>query len=278
MAAKDGGDFVAKTLAGITGALERAVFNEEQARLPGLLQGIDPRVKIIGAILLLLVTGLIHHLETMGALYAVILLLASASRLPLWGFVRRVWFGIPIFAAVVVFPSLFLLPGRPLLVLLDLPPVWLSVTDNGLASVVLFVARVGTSVSLALLLVSTTRWTDLVRAMRVLKVPESFAVVLGMTYRYLFLLLRAADNLFLARASRTVGASSGGERRRWAAAATGTLMSRSVKMSGDVLLAMRARGFDGEIRSKGFGRLRDEDRLMLVMGVVLASALLLADR
>ena len=107
--------------------------------------------------------------------------------------------------------------------------------------------------------------------------PGSFLVVLGMTYRYLFLLLRSANNLFLARASRTVGVTCSAEQRRWAAAATGVLASRSVRLSGEVLLAMQARGFDGEIRSAIHPRMRDEDWLLLALGVALAAGLLLLD-
>ncbi len=276
----DGGgrDFVAKTLAGIAGSLERSVFSEESARLPGLLQGVDPRAKVVAGLLLLVAVGLARHLVVVMAAYAGMVVLARLSRLPLRDFARRVWLGIPLFAALVVLPSLFLLPGRPVLVLLEGSSLRVAVTDNGIASGLLFVARVGTSVSLALLLVSTTRWTDLLQALGVLRVPDSFVVVLGMTYRYLFLLLRSTSNLFLARTSRTVGVTSGNEQRRWAAAAAGVLMSRSVKMSGDVLLAMRSRGFDGEIRSVNFPRMRDEDWLLLLLGVVLAAGLLLGDR
>jgi cobalt/nickel transport system permease protein len=276
--AGEGGDFVAKTLVGIAGTLERAIFSEELARMPGLLQGIDPRAKVVAGLMLLVAAGLARHLEVVMTLYAVTLLLARLSHLPLGDFARRVWLGIPLFAALVMLPSLVLLPGRPLLVLLETPSLRLAVSDNGVASVALFVVRVGTSVSLALLLVSTTRWTDLLRALRVLRVPDSFVVVLSMTYRYLFLLLRAAGNLFQARASRTVGPTGGGEQRRWAAAATGVLMSRSMRMSADVLLAMRARGFEGEFRSESLPRMRDEDWLLLVMSLMLAAGLLLVDR
>ncbi len=270
-------DFVARTVAGVTGALERAVFNEESARMPGLLQEADARAKVIVVLLLLVAAGLAHHPAAVAAAYAASVLLAWLSHLPLSGFTKRTWLGIPLFAGVVVLPSVFMLSGRPLLTLLDLPPLRLAVTDNGLAGAVLFVVRVATSVSLVLLVVSTTRWADLLSSLRVLRVPHSFLLVLGMTYRYLFLFLRAANNLFLARASRTVGVTSGGEQRRWAAAATATLVSRSVKLSGDVLLAMRARGFDGEVRSIRCSRMRDEDWLLLALGAVLAAGLLLAD-
>ena len=268
------GDFAAKTLAGIAEALERAIFSDDSARLPGLLQGIDPRSKVLGAALLLAVGGIARHVEVLVALHAATLLLAALSLLPLGSFVRRVWAGIPLFAAMVALPSLVMLPGTPLLSL----PLGLRVSDNGVASFSLLVVRVATSVALVLLLVSTTRWSDLLAALRTLGVPESFVVVLGMTYRYLFLLLRAADSLFLSRASRTVGHTSGREQRRWAAAVAGVLMSRSVKMGGDVLLAMRARGFAGEIRTRGFRRMSDGDWLVLVLGVVMSAGLLLLDQ
>ena len=272
-----GRDFVARSVAGVTAAVERAVFSEDQARLPGLLQGLDPRAKAVSALTLLIAAGLARRLELLIAISLLSLLLAALSRLSPAAFARRAWLGVTLFTGVVVLPSLVMLPGHPLLSL-DLAPIHLTVTDNGVHSALLLVARVGASVSLALLLVSTTRWTDLLRALRVLGVPQSFLMVLAMTYRYLFLFLRSANNLFLARASRTVGSTSSAEQRRWAAGAAGVLVSRSVQLSGDVLLAMQARGFDGEIRTANRLAMKDADWLLLALGSTLAAALLLVDR
>lgn len=270
-------DFVARSLSGMTGVLERALYSEEQARQPGLLQAADPRVKIAVILLLILTAALAHHLTTVGVVYGLALLLAFFSNLSLSGFVKRGWLGITLFSAAVFLPALFLLPGHPLVVLLEGPPIRLAITDASLSSALLFVGRVGTSVSLALLLVSTTRWADLLRGMRRLHVPEVFLVVLGMTYRYIFLLLRAADSLLLARASRAVGATSGGEQRRWAGSAVGVLVKRSVKLSADVHLAMQARGFDGTVRTLDEYRTRDEDWLMLFLAALVAAGLILLD-
>lgn len=269
---------MARSVAGVTTALERAVFSEEVARRPGLLQGVEPRAKVVAALLLLLAVGLAHSLVVVLSIYALTLLLVGVSRLSPLEFSKRVWLGVPLFVGFVVLPSLFTLPGRPLLLVLEAPPLRLAVTDNGIASVLLVVARVGTSVSLGLALVVTTPWADLLRSLRVLRIPESFLVVLGMTHRYLFLFLRATNNLFLAKASRTVGVTSGADQRRWAAGVAGALMSRSVKLSGDVLVAMRARGFDGEVRTLGPAGMRDGDWLLLALGVVLAAGALLLDR
>ena len=272
------GDFVARSMAEMATALERAVFSEEMARLPGLLQQIDPRAKLMASMLLLLAVGSAHSIFTVLAIYIFILLLGRCSHLPLLSFNRRVWLGVPLFAGFVVLPSLFILPGEPLLVVLDSPPLRLAVTDNGLASATLLTARVGTSVSIALLLIATTRWTDLMRALKLLRIPDSFLLMLAMTHRYLFLFLRAANGLFIARASRTVGATSTSEQRRWAASAAGVLVSRSVKLSGDVLLAMRARGFDGEVRNAISSKMVDRDRLSIALALIFSAGVLLVDR
>ena len=272
-----GGDFAAKTISGVTGALEQAVFDQELATLPGLLQRVDARPKLASVLLLLLSVGVARHIAVALVVSAVVLLLARLSLLPMGAFVRRAWLGIPLFAAVVVLPSLFLLPGEPLVVL-NVSFLRLAISDNAVAGAALFVARVGASVSAALLLISTTRWTELLRALRVLKMPESIVVVLGMTYRYLFLFLHAANNLFLARASRMVGVTTGGEQRRWVAGAAGALMGRSMKMSNDVVLAMQARGFAGEVRTAAGDEMRDQDWLFLALGIALAASVILLDR
>ncbi len=272
-----GGDFAAKTISGVTGALEQAVFDQELATLPGLLQRVDARPKLASVLLLLLSVGVARHIAVALVVSAVVLLLARFSLLPMGAFVRRAWLGIPLFAAVVVLPSLFLLPGEPLVVL-NVSFLRLAISDNAVAGATLFVVRVGASVSAALLLISTTRWTELLRALRVLRMPESIVVVLGMTYRYLFLFLHAANNLFLARASRMVGVTTGGEQRRWVAGAAGALMGRSMKMSNDVVLAMQARGFAGEVRTAAGDEMRDKDWLFLALGIALAASVILLDR
>jgi energy-coupling factor transporter transmembrane protein EcfT len=71
--------------------------------------------------------------------------------------------------------------------------------------------------------------------------------VLGMTYRYIFVILQTAFEMFESRKSRTVGVLEPVERRRLASAAVGVLLSKSLQLSGDVHLAMQSRGFRGEV-------------------------------
>lgn len=269
-------DFVQRTIAGVTASIERAVFTEELARSEGFLQRVDPRAKIGVFIPAIIVIGLTRSLPMLLALYGIIVALAMASNLSFGFFVKRVLLGIPLFAGIVFLPALFLIPGDAV-ISLNIGVGHLVISDNALMSGALFVCRVAASVSLAVLLVVTTTWADLLKAMRVLRIPGIFVVVLGMTYRYIFLFLQTVEHLFLARASRTVSAGIDAEKRRWVGATMGALMSKSFKTSNDVYLAMVARGFTGEFRTMNDFAMRDEDWLFVCASVLVLGAGLILD-
>jgi cobalt/nickel transport system permease protein len=266
-----------QTVGGITSNIEHAVFTERHARSAGWLQRRDPRAKMIGTLIAILAASLTTSLAGLALLYAVTLAAAQASRVPFGFFVKRVWLGIPFFAGIVVVPAIFFVPGVRVFDL-AIGPAHLAPSWNGLGGAVLFVSRVGVSVSLAVLLVVTTPWSDLLKSLRSLRVPQVFILILSMTYRYLFLFLHTANGILLARKSRLVGRSSGGEQRRWITGTMGNLMSRAFKMSNDVYTAMLARGFTGEARTYATYRMRPADWLGLAFVSAVAVAAILASR
>jgi len=271
--------FFEKTLGGLTGTLEQTLFAEEIARQDGLLQSLDPRAKLIGALALLIAISASHNLIVIAALYLLTLPIANRSRVPMGFYLKRVWVFMPFFTGVVALPALFnvFTPGRPLLTLIDLasPRVYLAITLPGVITAAFLLLRVGASVSIAVLLILTTRWATLLKALRVLHVPQAFVLILGMTYRYIYVLLHAANNMFLARKSRVVGRVSSAEERRWLAASMGTLFAKSYELSDQVYLAMQSRGFRGEALVMDALVWRGADWVWLCAFVVVAAAAVL---
>jgi cobalt/nickel transport system permease protein len=260
-----------RTVGEITGGIERAVFNERLARSEGWLQRRDPRAKLIGALVLIVAAGLTRSLLGLGLLYVAGLLAARASRVPLSFFIRRVWTGIPLFTGVIVLPAIFFVPGDRI-VELGLGPLRAAPSWPGLEGAVLLIARVGVSVSVAVLLVLTTPWAHVLKSLRALRVPQVFVVILSMTYRYLFLFLHSANGMLLARRSRVVGEATRRDHWRWAAGTMGALMGRAFKMSGDVYSAMISRGFGGELRVYSTFRMRAADWAMLGLAAFASTA------
>lgn len=271
--------FAEKTLGDITHNIEQAVFTEENARRNAFLQTFDPRLKLVLIAALLIATGLAHNILTVVLLYAFTLTLALLSRIPVDFFIKRVWLGIPFFAGIVIIPSLFMGVGTPLLSLaIPGTSILLVVTLPALMGAVLFVARVGASVSLAVLLVITTPWSDLLKALSVLHVPEAFVLVLGMTYRYIFLFLHTLDNMLLSRKSRTVGVTSGAEQRQYIVASMGVLLGKSFQMSTEVYQAMLSRGFGGRVHTLTDYALEPRDWGLGAVTLVLIVGALVLDR
>jgi cobalt/nickel transport system permease protein len=263
--------WIEHTIAGIARSIEHSVFTVEHARRPGWLQGLDPRIKLAMFLALVISASASGLLVVLGALYGVLLAAAWASQVPFDYFVRRTWVGIPFFAGIVILPSIFF-GQEPRLFDLALGPVHLGLSLPGLSAAAVFVARVGVCVSLAVLLVSTTRWYDLLKSLQALRVPQIFILILAMTYRYVFLFLHTMNGMFEARKSRLVARLGGREDRRWITRSMGALLGRSFKMSNDVYAAMLARGFTGEIRVHTTYHVRAADWLALGTALIVAVA------
>jgi len=243
-AGKNSRGVVERSLASFVDALEHAFYAEESAKKNGLLQKLDPRIKIAAVFPLIVIAALARRLGVIVALFATAVVLALLSRVPLATLAKRVWLGVLTFTGFISFPALFLTPG---LAIYTLPLLGWSVTEQGLRAAMYLIMRAETAATFSVLLVLCTPWSFVLKALRVLRLPIVLVVILGITYRYIFLFLRNAHDMFMSRKSRMVGRLDGGEQRRVATASAGVLMSKTIQLSGDVYLAMRSRGFQGEV-------------------------------
>ena len=126
------------------------------------------------------------------------------------------------------------------------------------------------------LLISTTRFSALLRALRALGMPALFADLLALTYRYLFVLTGEAMRLRRAAAAR-------GYRPRWLGQAllvgrmVGNLFLRSYERAERIYGAMLLRGYSGRLPPSAPLRFRGADLLALAVVVpVLVAVRLLA--
>jgi cobalt/nickel transport system permease protein len=234
--------FMERTLTSLVRASEYAANAEQMAEAGGALQRIDPRVKVVGLLGLVLVAAASHALWVLGAMFAFTVGLAVLSRISLRKLSGWVWAPVLFLTGAIALPALVLTPGRVVL-------AWgaIAIHEQGIRSAAFLVSRAETAATLSALLVLTTPWPWVLKSLRIFKVPLVLVAILGMTYRYIFVILQTALDMFESRRSRTVGDHHPAESRRLAASAAGVLLSKSFQLSGDVHLAMRSRGFRGEI-------------------------------
>ena len=270
--------FSERLLGGLTAWVERAVTSDELARRPGLLQRLDPRVKLVSLLALVVVAAMATRVTVLLALLALAVALVPASRIGLRRFAARAWTFVPLFTALIMLPAVLsvVTPGRAVATVWShgapLPglPATLAVTAPGLLVFARLVLRVTTVVSLSVLLTLTTPWSDLLKALRSIGVPRGLVFVLAVAYRYVFTLVRLVQDMALARTSRLVGRVSAREDRRFLGGAVAAVFGKSQATSEQVYQAMVSRGYTGEARTLQSWRVR---RLGLVWSVAVAGGL-----
>ena len=239
--------FIERSITGALSFLKESIFAEEYASKPGFLQSLDPRIKVITIFLLIIATVLTKSIAVSCVLYALCLILAYFSQVKISFFLKRTWIFIPLFTLFIAIPALFNIfsPGEALFSL-NLIGYKLSITRQGILGATLFVIRVTTSVSFAVLLSLTTRHFDLLKVLRIFGIPQIFVMTLGMCYRYIYLFLEVAENTYLAIKSRVgtrIHYKRGQHMVAWNMA---SLWLRSYHLNEAVYQAMLSRGYTGE--------------------------------
>jgi cobalt/nickel transport system permease protein len=197
----------------------------------------------------------------LGIAWLALVTLSTLARLGPLRLAKSAFFALPFVLAAL--PLVFTRPGDPLATI-EIGPLVLTISGQGLREFATIALKSWVSVQAALLLSFTTRFSDLVEALRQLRVPRLLVAIIGFMYRYLAVLTGEAGRLNRARLSRSaVVEGRGGGSIRWRAGVVGgmvgSLFLRSYERSERVYAAMQARGFDGEFRSMGGRALTSTD-------------------
>ncbi len=221
------------------------------------MQSLDPRVRVLGTLLLVIAVVLVHKIAVLLALSAAAVMLAVASAITLRTLTLRVWLVVLAFTGVIALPALFLTPGEPLSAVS-------SITRQGLHTAVMLIARVEAAVTFTTVLVLTTPWAQMLKALRSLGTPKEVVMMLAMAHRYIFLVAETATQMFESRESRRVGVLRRSEQRRLVVQSAGVLMSKSLDLSQEVFLAMQSRGYRGDVVTLAQQRLLPRDHLAIL--------------
>lgn len=279
---------VRRSLASLMGVLQALVGGTNGATTRGLVQAADVRARILALLALIVVATVLRHPLSLAAALAVAVVLATASHVP----ARRLLATLavaPLLATLVVLPATLnvVSGGYPILTLWHGAggrfgpwhlPALVAVTDTGVLVAARLVLRTAACVTFALCLAAGSRPAELLHGLAALGVPSSFVMVLAMTERYLVVLVRAAEQIHLARLARSLGGSGLGREQAWAAAGMAEVFRKSRALADGVTLAMISRGFTGEVRARRATGWRWRDGLYLIAAAAVGAGLIALDR
>ena len=257
--------FIDRSLVSVLSFLKTSLFAEEHVLKGGFLQLLDARIKILTFAFFIIATLLAKSILVVLCLYLLCLFLAVISKINLGFFLKRTWVFIPLFSLFIALPALFsnFTPGEQLLSF-KVASLTLVITLPGALTVLLFVLRVATAVSFGVLLSITMRHFALLKVLRIFGIPQAFTMVLGMSYRYIYLFIGIIENTYLAIKSRVGTIRHYKKGQQIVAWNIAFLWARSYQLNEDVYKAMLSRGYSGEPAVWDDFRIRLKDWLWLI--------------
>ena len=268
--------FLEKGLRRFSNIAQSGYAHWELARRDGLLQQIDARVKVLFLALFLVIVSLKRTIAPEAGIAGLVLLLFALSRLEVLVVYKRILaFGF-ICGVLVPFPLLFnlLSDGELLFPVIRMPhaydlwvyhvPAVIGVTREGVEGVILLFFRVTNSVALSLLVIYTTPFTDIMKALRIFRVPDTFIITITLSYKYIFTFAMTVEEMYLAKKSRLLGGVRGREARSWVAERMTLLYRKTHVQCGEIFKAMVSRGFTGELKLHGLRKMAAWDWWMAI--------------
>jgi len=241
---------VPQSLRDLVESAESLVYIEDLSGKRGLLQAINPMVKLIVVVFMIVTSLFLSSLLYLTLICAVPLILVLASRIPLKQFASRTAF-IPAFAAIISLPVLFLTYGQPIFAA-NMGALNLTVTSEGLQRFLLFTVRVWFCVASLSLLILSTGFDRMLKLLSSLKVPPVVVQMFSLTYRYFFVSVHEAQSVLIAKEARTYirKRTINLQALKDLGSVLATLFIRTYERSERVYLAMKSRGFEIESNSK----------------------------
>lgn len=227
---------VARSTERVVEVLRGFFITDQVAKRDGFLQSRDPRVTVLAIAGFALAVVIARSFLVLVGLALLTGFIAWRSAVPFKALIARSAI-VPLFSAMIVLPQAVLLAGDPIAGVGGV-----TVTNTGVLYVIQFTLRVGLGVALLALLVTTTRVSAILAALRALHVPATVVWVMAITYRYLFLFFEELRRLLYARNSRANPTTS--LRAGWTDGRrlAGTFLLRTLDRGVRVGRGMRARG------------------------------------
>ncbi len=241
-------------------SVESLVYIEDLSGKKGFLQSINPLVKLAVTIVMIVFSLFVYWVPYLLLLCIIPVVLAAASKIPLKSFFARTLF-MPLFAAVISVPSLFLTLGDPVFSA-NLGLFTLTVTFEGLMSFLTFSIRVWFCVASLVVFTLSTGFEAILRMLASLRVPPILIQMFSLTYRYLFVSIHELQKVLIAKESRTYvnKRNLNIATLMHSGAMLATLFIRTYERSERVYFAMKSRGFDiGSNHKSSFTQLKLRD-------------------
>jgi len=277
--------FLDKTLSGVAGILKTMYLQSEAGSEKNLLYRINPLVKVFSFIFFIVAISLATTLHAQLLASAFILffyLIAGTSYRHIY---KKILLLSLVFGLLIFLPASLnvITPGKIIFKICSFGsashfwiytiPQTIGITSEGIHIVALLFLRVLNSISLALLFVYSSPFSQIIKGFKVFFVPDTFLMILSLAYKYIFILSKTIEETYFALKSRLVGSIKNSSIRKIIAGRVFFIFQRSRTNYEQTYSAMISRGYSGKIRLHNEKKIKYPDIIFLL--IMIAAGLLI---
>jgi cobalt/nickel transport system permease protein len=269
--------FIDKSIKQVAGIIKTSYVYWETAGKDGLFQRLDPRVKLVFLLVFIVLVSMMRSIRVELALSAFLMALIALSRLNMLHLYRRILGFAFLFGFLIALPSAFNVITRGEIVIpvatlsrsyhfwIYTIPKEIGITREGLFGVGMLTLRVMNSVSITLLVIYTTPFFEIIRALKVFRVPDTFLMIIILSYKYIFIFSKTVEDMYLAMKARLAGPVDSATIRGLLAGRIYFIFKRSQRQYEETYRAMLCRGFSGDVILVSFRKLTAGDAVAGVL-------------
>lgn len=263
--------YIDRGIEGFAGVLKEGYTQWELASKKGFLHELDTRVKVVFWLFFIVIISLKKELLPELGIFITVFTLVLLSHINLVKFYKKIFLLGFIFGFLIALPSALnvIIHGKVLFPIITLSkpydfwgyhiPEVIGFTGEGFSVVAMLTLRVLNSLSISFLILYTTPFPEIIKALKVLKVPDTFLIIISLAYKYIFIFASIVADMHLAKKSRLVSAVKGAEARNWVAGRIAFIFRKTQLKCDDVFKAMIGRGFSGEIKLYQYQKIAGRD-------------------
>lgn len=273
--------FLDKTLKTVANTVKTMYIHSETGAAKKFLFHINPLVKVFSFIFLIVAISLANsiHAQLLASFFVVIFYLISGIS---YRFIyKKIIFLSFVFGLLVFIPASLnvITPGKIIFKLFTFErsshfwiynvPQTIGITDSGIHVVALLFLRVLNSISLALLFVYSSSFSQIIKGMKVFFVPDTFLMILSLAYKYIFILSKTIEETYFALKSRLIGSVKNDSIRKIISGRVFFIFKRSKNNYEQTYSAMVSRGYNGKVILHKEKIIRYSDVFFLIVTVTI---------
>ncbi|KWT90950.1 energy-coupling factor transporter transmembrane component T family protein [Candidatus Magnetominusculus xianensis] len=275
------GSFIDKGIGHISKFYETVFLQWELSRKDGLFQRLNARTKVVFLVFYIFIVSVKKEVSSEILVAVFIFLFVLLSRVGIFKFYWKVFIAGFLFGVLAGLPAALnvITPGETVYKIIELQrariyhlPETITVTREGILLVMMLTARVVNSVSITLLVVSTTSFSDILKGLRVFRVPEYFLMILSLSQKYVFIFLKMLRDMHSAKKARLIGSA---DAAGWIPGRIAFIFNKTQLRCEDVNKAMVGRGFTGEVKLAGLEYIKTVDIMYGAIFIALWMVLLI---